>query len=697
MGEFYFGEYFPFYIPFSDSTLTEVDLSYMNDEEAGKNGFLQVDKDGHYFFSDYPSQRIRFFGSQCFLNNPSHKLAEKISKKFSKLGFNLWKWGALELFWNKYIGTDKWNDEIDRFDYLFYQMKIHGIYCYAQIDEYGLILPSIIYPGARDYYKIDGIDSFPEKGVTKVIQYIMEPSLFSAEKKYWSDLFLHKNPYTGLEYREDPSIVFVEITNENYILKRWEYWKIDYNSWPYLYRKRLDKLWNNWLEKQYTSTNEIEEKWKYKKRRGLLKGEFLGNIKFFPLSIKGNNFSPGRKEDMALFLFDLQNTYFDSVSNYLKSIGIKALIIRGNGNQLSIPCLYTAYRGDGIDSHVYYNHPTIIGKNGMIKNSNPFKINTSIISPVASNSVSGKPVCISEINWSFPSEHQYLFLPFVSSYASFQDWDIIILHAFCNSGTPGKKYIEQQLIIGNNPLVITQIPVASLIFRMELINTDSITYFLDYPDIWNEYLHFYNLRFPPLNWSMSPDFIPLAYKFRKILNGTGTNFHLKPLVWRVDTDSITSTTGELTFDRKSEIFIANNERVKVIAGRLGRKKMSLGDINVSFGNSPKYGGVYIVSLDGKELENSSRILIIDEAHVKNSNSRWEIPGKKFLRWGGPPVLVEVVQCNIEWNNFKKNVEIWALDEHGRKKRKVKYEMDGDKLVFSIGKEYQTLWYEIWMK
>ena len=59
-----------------------------------------------------------------------------------------------------------------------------------------------------------------------------------------------------------------------------------------------------------------------------------------------------------------------------------------------------------------------------------------IIASPASNSVQGKPFFLSEVNWSYPNEYQYLFLPMLTSYASFQDWDGIVLHAYSLLETP---------------------------------------------------------------------------------------------------------------------------------------------------------------------------------------------------------------------------------------------------------------------
>jgi len=689
--------YFSFYMPFNDTTFSEVNLSHLNEKPAGKYGFLKVNPAGHLVF-EKDSSEIRFIGGQFFYNDPPHNLSRIMAARFSKIGFNLWKWGAMELVWNENIFTENWEKKIDRFDYLFYQMKKHGIYCYAQIDEYGLVYPSLKYSEVRKYYGINQLDSFPLVGeiTTKGIQYLLEPSLWKAQKKYWYDLFNHKNPYTGLKYKDDPAIIVVELTNENYLLKRWEYCSIKYEKWPPCFKNLLVKKWNNWLNLKYNSTYDLKKAWKGKDKEGLLKDEKLGSVKFFPVTIKDKNFTPQRKLDIAKFLYELQETYFDSCVTYLKSIGVKTLFIFGNRYTISLPNLLSASKGDIMDSHVYYNHPDIIGKNGRITNSNPFNINTTLITPVAATSIYGKPTSISETNWAFPNEHQYLFLPFLVSYSSFQNWDIIVLHAFCDRYTNKKNYIEQQLIFGNNPIIISQLPLATLIFRNKLINTDSITYLLKYENVWDNYTESYNNVFLTASneKQASIDFIPLKYKFRKVLKDSSTEKTIN-LNWEINSEEYINTTEELIFHREKEIFVADNKDVKILSGKIGNKNFQLDGLNIKFGRTNKYGSVSLISLDGNPIKRSKKILLTAVSNVRNKGSVWEEVGKKFLEWGEGPVETNTLDCSISLKGNYKNTKIWALDPTGKRKEKVKnIQTSKDTLKFNINNSYKTIWYLI---
>ena len=688
---------FPFSVPFSDTGDSPISLKYLNDGPAGIHGFLRVGPTGETFF-EKETTKVRFFGVQLFFNDPPHEIAEVIAKRLRKMGMNIWKWGGLELFWNNGIGTEDWERRIERFDYLFYQMKKHGIYCYAQMDEYGLILPSKKYREAEEFYRIRNVDSFPEdhRTMTKAIQYIMEPSYFDALKKYWKSFFYHRNPYTNLLYKDDPAIVAVEISNENFLLKQWEYFGLKCNKWPDLFRKRLKNLWNTWLSNKYSSIDEIKYAWREFGKKGLLPDERYGDIALLPLKITDRRFSQGRKEDVAHFLYDLQSAYIDSVKNFLRGIGVKALIVVGNDFQMSLPSLSLASKGDFIDTHIYFNHPTSLGSKGMIKNTNPFKMNMTLITAVAANSVEGKGVCISEANWSYPSRHQYLFLPMLSAYASFQDWNIIILHAFCSRRTYKLNYIEQQLVTGLNPMLTLQSYIAALVFRKGFVSSDSIVHTIHYNDMWKNYFEMYSQWFPDKDGkNILNNFLPHIFKVRKSFGGEITDVDISFSPYDNET-FFENTTGELTFDKGEERFIIDTRYVKSVNGYL-KGEIHLKNFVVEV-TTPDYGSVSLISMDEKPILNSRKLLVISVTQTLNAGATWAIPGKSFLKWGHGPTMLGVVNCRIRIGLKDGDVFVFPLDSLGRKIRdRMFVHHSGEGVEFEIDKGQRTAWYLLEVK
>ena len=69
------------------------------------------------------------------------------------------------------------------------------------------------------------------------------------------ELLLHRNPWTGLRYVEEPAIALIDLANENsvFLLDVWR--KLD---GPYL--ETYTKLWNAWLLRRYADQAEAESR-----------------------------------------------------------------------------------------------------------------------------------------------------------------------------------------------------------------------------------------------------------------------------------------------------------------------------------------------------------------------------------------------------------------------------------------------------
>lgn len=689
-------QWFHFYLPYEDTTNTEISLDFLNESITGNQGFLKVNPRGNLIFEKDSSEKIRFFGIQSFHNNPSKETSKIMVKRLSKFGFNIWKWGGMEKFWHKKLFKPAWKENIDKFDYLFFQMKKHGIYCYAQLDEYSLIHASLLHKEAKEYYNIKQIDSFPSEisTTTKSIQFIMEPSLWKAQKTYWYNLFNHENPYTGLKYKNDPAIVLVELTNENYLLTRWEHWKIEYQDWPPIYQAHFLELWNKWLKRKYRTDKNLYQSWEQAGKIDVKPSETLGHVDFLPISCKDPRYSDNRKKDIAKFLYYLQKKYFKSCVDYLRNIGVKSLIVYGNANTMSLPTLFNASKGDIIDTHTYFDHPDRIGHQGEIKNLNPFKTNSTLISVVGANTVKDKSISISETNWSYPNQHQYLFLPFLSILSSLHDWDILILHAYCSDYTYKCKLIEQQLVFGNNTLMMAQAISASLIYRTALIKSDSVNYTINYSDPWENYLENYWNRFPGVAVSKSStNFLPISYRINKCFNKTQRSSISLPDI--SNTEQLKYRTNDVVFDRKSELFKAENNYMYIYCGRLNGKTFNSDFANIKNIRGPEYSSIIFIPLDGRKIQKSERILMTTISEVRNSEAKWKKHRKSFSKWGKEPILVTKSNFSIEINNLGyKEMEVWALDTLGAKSKKVSSKARNNMVYFEITGQYNTIWYEI---
>lgn len=253
-------EMFPFVIPGSATPPpgSIVDVSWLNERPAGEHGFVRV-KDGH--FVDGKGRRIRFLASNftfgsCF---PDHDTADKLAARLASLGINCIRFHHLDNqaaprgIWK--AGTPKKNEfdpaQLDRLDYFIGALKRHGIYANINLHI------------SRNYWEgedfPDGLannrerqEKLPNYG--KAIDKIND-QMIRMQRDYARMLLTHVNPYTKTTYAKEPSVVMVEINNENSLLQ------LKVASLPDYYRTDVLKKWNQWLKARYGSTEKLMREW----------------------------------------------------------------------------------------------------------------------------------------------------------------------------------------------------------------------------------------------------------------------------------------------------------------------------------------------------------------------------------------------------------------------------------------------------
>jgi hypothetical protein len=240
---------FPFVISY-DAPNNVANASHLLDAPAGKHGFVRG-QDGH-FVTD--AGRIRFWATNlcfdaCF---PSHDEAEELAVRMARLGINCVRMHHMDArsIWgdssNKTIIDPK---QLDRLDYLIYQLKQCGIYTNINLHVSRWL-------GQKEGFTSPDTDGRPkyDKGLGN-----FEPRMIELQKKYARDLLTHVNPYAKAAYAGEPAIAMVEISNEDVLFTEWSRGNIDDLPEPYITTFR--KQWNDWLLKKYGSTDRLAKIW----------------------------------------------------------------------------------------------------------------------------------------------------------------------------------------------------------------------------------------------------------------------------------------------------------------------------------------------------------------------------------------------------------------------------------------------------
>ncbi len=238
---------FPFVVSY-DTPDNATNIAPWLDKPAGKQGPIRVEQ-GHLATDAGPIRlwAVNLCFDACF---PEPQQAERIAQRLARLGVNCVRmhhmdnrniWGKSE---NKTIIDPP---QLQRLDYLIYQLKQAGIYTNLNLHVSRTLGPKEGFdnlPGRPKYDK--GLDNF-------------EPRMIALQKQYAHDLLTHVNPYTELAYTEDPAIAFVEINNENAL---YDSWKRDmFAELPDPYQTTFRTLWNEWLRNKYQSTSALRAAW----------------------------------------------------------------------------------------------------------------------------------------------------------------------------------------------------------------------------------------------------------------------------------------------------------------------------------------------------------------------------------------------------------------------------------------------------
>lgn len=231
----------PFVVPWDDNSNNLTNMSSFITKPAGKYGFVYV-RDGHLYAGD---NRIRFFGTNICEDAafPSHPDAEKVAAHLARLGINCVRFHHLDSMDSPrgLLEKDKLTIDpvqMDKLDYFIYQLKVNGIYVDLNT-HVGRKYPGMPkWVGMPEFFK--GIDNF-------------YPPMIQMQKDYAKALLTHYNPYTKSCYINEPAVAFIEINNENSLLREWHNGTITNDSTPDIYKAELKKQWNSWLKNKYNS------------------------------------------------------------------------------------------------------------------------------------------------------------------------------------------------------------------------------------------------------------------------------------------------------------------------------------------------------------------------------------------------------------------------------------------------------------
>lgn len=286
--------WYNFFTPFPDTFVNATHIGrFTLDPPAGHHGRIIVHPDGHLYFAD--NSRIKFFGTNvCFdAVYPQNSTAVNAARHVAKQGFNIVRYHHLDGALTSAPGSNssrRLNQQVlDRFDYYFARLKEQGIY--SALDLYSI----------RYLKSGDGIpqwDSVNRSMTTVKRVYMFYPPAYALFRDYPDSLLSHFNPYTGLAYKDDPALVFINPINEGTLLDHyfWTEWDDPASEYylPRFYKSELQHQWNDWLYNKYHWDTTLVHAWSGDTGTGpnlISNGEFSDTVSSHPRYWFFNQFS----------------------------------------------------------------------------------------------------------------------------------------------------------------------------------------------------------------------------------------------------------------------------------------------------------------------------------------------------------------------------------------------------------------------
>jgi len=657
------------YIPmpaYTDMMPVDISFVFADEKPAGKRGFVKVVGED-LRFEDGTLARfwgVNFNGGACF---PSKEYAPKVARRLAQAGCNMVRFHQLDAEWDtpnifsyskgKRVTTTRVLDpkSMDCLDYLVYCLKEEGIYCYLDMMTY------------RKFKEGDDVVQHELLMDSAKPWSITNRRLIELQKEFCTQIWTHYNPYTKLQYKDDPVFALSEITNECDLFQDSYSKKASYVPETY-YINEFRQMLKVWLEEQG-----IEYDWEN---------------------------CPLYAPDAPLVDFKVYITkkYYQEMYDHMRAVGVKIPITGTNWSRGAAGLAKCHEDLDFSDSHHYYYD----WKWG---NTERICANTSITSSpivfpnLARMDLAGKPFFISEWDMPWPNSYRAESSIYYAAVGALQNWSGYTIHTYAYSAR-----LDDMKVLGRE----LSSPVAGVPYREGIFST------------WNDpakFGLFYHAALITRRADVSPakkkvavNAADLTTDSAKALNGilerhqAGYVFDNKlpegydELVQNSDTycaneGIIVSDNGELWRDLNKQIGAVDTPRTKVVYGFLGRaaannsaskKKLAGLELNGLGITCPTdFGVIAMSSLTDDPIEKSENILVSAIGRARNTKAVFD--GDKMLDIGEAPIMAEVIEADIQLKTeIGDKLKVWGVNAEGFYSGKIPTTYEDGILSFRIG-------------
>lgn len=706
-------DWFP--VAFDDDPLSPdsvIDMSRLVEAPAGQHGFLQAAGD-HLRFTD-SNRPVKLWGVNANLD--SRATPEKMVQRARWLR----KYGVNQVRQHTLIDAmgllrpDGTVDpqRFDRYDRWFAALKEQGIYSIWSVvyPHHGAFLrPQDGLPQER-FAELDQSDKERDASKSPIVSndYInMDRQIQDVVLRYFTVLLNHRNPYTGLAYKDDPALAVVEFQNEsNLFFHTLNVLRTESPKHPY-YSQLLRKGFFAFVQQKYGSREAVAKAWggKWDRDDKWDQGE-LGIMAAYQWGVDGPGYEfkgqDRRCGDYIAYLESVQRAYYERRERELREIGFKGITVTtawfGVGGS-NLANLYCDTAASMIDRHNYCGggdggHNIVEGKvSTMTHLDQPGQGLFSI----GFNQVVGKPFGVSEWDMTPPDPYKAEAAPLIAFYGmGLQGWDSAS-HFACGASRMGAGWPDLSKYASQTPHYLGQFPALSLailrgdIQEGQVVASRSATEKERHAgrDVLGGAVNAENKDYKELAANLAAP--PETFAIGRVVVGFGDAPRaVDPAsFWDRKGKVLTSTTGELVWDYGRRLVQVRAPRTQAVIGFAGGSTVTLPDVKATV--KTPFVSLLFTALDGKPLRESGHILVTALARDKQTGTVYNADWSKLETIGGPPLLLEPVQATLRLVGAKPS-EVLPLDGYGvPRDEPIAVAADGS---FAIDGTQRAFYYEI---
>ena len=643
------------YVLLWDKMPIDISFVFENEKPAGKHGFLQVKGEDFIFEDGTPA---KFWGTNfnSGANFPEHSHSEKVAKRLAMAGLNMVRFHQLDAEWStpnifqftkgKLLkNTSEFDPEsTDRLDYLVYCLKREGIYVYMDFLCY------------RRFRSGDGVENALYMREATKSNCNFDEHLIELQRDFQKKFLDHVNPYTGLAYKDDPVIAMAELVNECSLFNSGTHAHTRYE--PY-----NTELWE--LYRDFAAKKGIEvkfEDWEFSKNTPLLRE----------------------------FIMETEMKYYREGISYLRSIGAK-FPINGTNWPIDKATPYcNAVAADYTDNHFYYCDWNQVDQRKFL-NQSMMREPDTIARELGSMAVKDKPMFISEWDAPWPNAYRADVTLFLAAIGAFQNWAGYTIHTY-RYGTSedpaitgkigrsivlGESYYRGIFDTYNDPAKFGLFYHAALITRRRDIKPAEKTV---YHNVEIEQLYDPDYRIVKKVAAVEQSKLRYCYGEKS----EGEFADLK--------NEVISDTKELYRNWEKGYGWIDSTKTKSVYGFIGDKTFELNDVMIKAKNN--YATIALSSLTDDNINHSSNMLLTAVGKADNTNSVYNNNHTVLLKEGTAPIMIEVIEAEVAIKTDRKSLKVWSVDNEGFFIGVMPAEYKDGVFKFSIGKEFESMYYLI---